>query len=208
MMPLDNEPTITDWMQGIGTVGALILSMVLAFVSIVLTYKDRAAKRDAEAMERARVFAHVEVDDAHITWTVVNASPYPVRQVNLLAVPFYWSAEGKKTYQSSLQRGCKYIAPNSQHQEVLIRERLHESMWLHPHMENAVRLDFVDYQGTHWVRAANGRATPIEKLKGAGFDELPRTLYEPNQPTRITFPGWIKRLTKSLNLRSRQQADS
>jgi hypothetical protein len=195
MMPLDSEPMITDWLQGVGTVGALLVSRVLAFVSIVLSYKDRKAKRDAEAMERARVFAHVEVDEKQITWRVVNASPYPVRQVHLVAIPFYVGAEGKKTYESSVQLDCRYIDPNSHYEEVLDRVGLPDFMRLRSHMENAVRLDFVDYQGTHWVRAANGRVTPIEKLKGGGFDELPRTLYEPDRPSRFKILlAWMKRL--------------
>lgn len=206
-MKAEETPMITDWLQGIGTAGALLISMVLAFVSIILSFRDRKAKRDAEAMERARVFAHVEVDDTRLTWSVVNASPYPVRQVHVVAIPFYWSAEGKKTYASSVQLDRRYIAPNSQFEEVLDRASLPDFMRLHPNMENAVRLDFVDYEGTHWVRAANGQATPIEKLKGSGFSELPRTLNEWDRPSRFKVLAWIKRARDGLRLRFRQHAD-
>lgn len=198
---------ITDWLEGIGTAGALLVTTVLAFASIVLSYKDRKAKRNAEAMERARVFAHVEVDETRLTWSVVNASPYPIRQVGVFAVPFYIGAEGKKTYPASAHPTCKYIAPNSKHEESFIREKLPQDMRLHVHMENAVRLDFVDFQGTHWVRAANGRATPIEKLKGSGFEQLPRTVYEPSRPSRFMILDRVKRLAKNLKPRLRQKAD-
>jgi hypothetical protein len=193
MIHMENGPMVTDWLSGIGTAGALLVSTVLAFVSIVLAYKDRKGKRDAEAMERARVFARVEVDETHLRWSVVNASPFPVRQVNLLAVPFHTAQDGKKLDKTSAQFPCSYIAPNSTHKEELLRAELPEHMRLHPRMEAAVRLDFIDYQGTHWVRAANGRATPIEKLKGAGFDELPRTLYEPDPPARRWGIGSLRR---------------
>ncbi|MEV7457986.1 hypothetical protein [Pseudarthrobacter oxydans] len=206
MTPGENQPLITDWLQGIGTAGALLVSVVLAFISIVLSYRDRKATRDAEAMERARVFAHVEVDATHLTWRVVNASPYPIRQINVTARPFYVGAEGKKIHPSFAHLTHRYLGPNDKHEESFIREKLPEDMRLHEHMENAVRLDFVDYQGTHWVRAASGHATPIEKLKGAGFDPLPRTVYEPGLSPDSKAPSWINRLSKSLRLRLRQDA--
>lgn len=89
-----------------------------------------------------------------------NASRYPVRQVNILAVPFATTPDGKKLGDTSAQFPCRYIPPNSTHEEALIRDRVPESMRFVPHVESAVRLDFMDYQGTHWVRAANGSVTP------------------------------------------------
>lgn len=72
-----------------------------------------------------------------------------------------------------------------------------------------MRLDFIDYQGTHWVRAANGKATKIEKLKGNGFEKLPRTTNEPYRPTvrsrfktRITrATGWVGKNETTGSLR-------
>lgn len=193
MTGMENEPMLTDWLSGVGTAGALLVSVVLAFWSIAMTINDHKAKRKAEEMERARVFARVETDDTHIRWSVVNASPYPVREVNVLALPFATTPDGKKLGGTNAQFQCRYIPPNSTYEEALVREKRPESMRLIPHMEAAVRLDFIDYQGTHWVRAANGRVTPIEKLKGAGFDELPRTLYEPDPPARRWGIGSLRR---------------
>lgn len=195
MTAIENTPTITDWLSGIGTAGALLVSTVLAFVSIVLAYRDRKAKRNAEAMERARVFAHVDVDDSQLTWSVVNASPYPVRQVNVMAVPFYDDGEGKKLHHKRAHLTCKYIAPNSTHEEALPKATLPDDMQLPRYMDHAVRLDFVDYQGTHWVRTANGKVTPIEKLKGSAFEQFPRAVYDFDRPTRSRIPRWMRRLT-------------
>jgi hypothetical protein len=122
-----------------------------------------------------------------------------------MAVPFHTGPDGKKLGSMNAHFTASYIAPNSPHEEEHLRANLPEDMRLPLYTEAAVRLDFIDYQGTHWVRAANGRVTPIEKLKGAGFDELPRTLFDPDRPSRFTILGWMKRLRHKF--KPRQHAD-
>lgn len=178
---------VTDWMSAWGTVGTLAVSLILAFASLVLGYNDRRAKRHTDKMERAKAFAHVEVDKETVRWSVINASPFPIRQVQLYSVPFVANPDSKKLVGGAtrnLQFSVEYIAPGTTYEEALPRTMRPEWAKLLPWVDNAVRLDFVDYQGTHWVRAANGSVTPIEKLKGGGFGKLPRTLYEPYPPHR------------------------
>lgn len=186
-MGAGSQPTIADWMSAWGTVGTLAVSLILAFVSFVMGLNDRRAKRHADRMERAKAFAHVEVDKETVRWSVMNASPFPIRQVKLYSVPFVVNPGGKKLVGGAtrnLQFSAKYIAPGTTHEEVLPRSLRPEWADLLPWVDNAVRLDFVDYQGTHWVRAANGEVTPIERLRSGGFGKLPRTLYEPDRPRR------------------------
>ncbi|MBT2549800.1 hypothetical protein [Arthrobacter sp. ISL-65] len=191
MVGPENQPMITDWMSAWGTVGTLAASLILSFISLVMTLNDRRGKRHAEKMERAKAFAHVEVDDQEVRWSVVNASPYPIRQVHLLAVPFMVGPAGKKLAGSTtrnLSFSTQYIEPSTTHKEAPPRTSRAEWNVLLPWIDYAIRLDFVDYQGTHWVRAANGDVTPIEKLKGGGFAKLPRTRYEPDLPRRWRWP--------------------
>ena len=180
----DAEPTVTDWMSAWGTVGALAVSLLLGFTSIVLAYNDRRAKRESERMELARVFARVETDDDDIRWSITNASPYPIRQAHIMAVSFGTNAVGTRTVGGGgPQFSGGYIPAGATARGSRQRNTLPDPMRLVPGLEAAVRLDFIDYQGTHWVRAANGKATTVENLKGVGFEKLPRTLSQPDRTT-------------------------
>lgn len=196
----DADPKVTDWMSAWGTVGALAVSLLLGFTSIVLAYNDRKAKRESERLERSRVFAHVETNEEEISWFITNASPYPIRQAHIVAVSFATNTVGTRTVGGGgPQFSGGYIPAGSTVRGSRQRQTLQESMRLVPGLEAAVRLDFIDYQGTHWVRAANGKATPIEKLKGVGFEKLPRTLYQPNRPTLWSrSKARIKKLSEAL----------
>lgn len=199
-MEPDSQPLVSDWMSAdwiaaLGAAGTLLLSVLLAFVSLLLGFRDRAARRQAIKMEQAKAFAHVEVDQSSVRWRVVNASPYPIRQVAALAVPFVSVPSGKRTVGSgtrNLELSVKDIAPGQTHEREYSRDLFPHWKDLLTHADYALVLHFIDFEGNHWVRQANGKVVPIEKLKRGGFGELPRTLYEPDLPrTR-----WIHRLRK------------
>lgn len=194
-MTSDAPPVATDWMNAdllaaVGAVGTLALSLLLAFASLVLGLRDRSAKRTATKMEQARAFAHVEVDNNVVRWRVVNASPYPIRQVRVIAGPFTTGASGKEWVGNAtrnLDFSVKDIAPGVTHEEVLPRALSPYWNDLLAWADYAAVLHFIDFEGNHWVRKANGKVVPFEKLKKGGFGELPRTLYEPDKPRRQLF---------------------
>jgi hypothetical protein len=110
-------------------------------------------------------------------------------------VPFVSESAGKRTVGSgtrNLDLSVKDIAPGQTYERTLARDFFPHWKDLLTYADYAVVLHFIDYEGNHWVRQANGKVVPVEKLKRGGFAELPRTLYEPNSPRKL----WLEKLRR------------
>ncbi|MCW2135408.1 hypothetical protein [Arthrobacter sp. VKM Ac-2550] len=165
---------ITDWITAWATVGALILSAVLGFVSIKLTLADRHERRTAERLQHTKVFGFGDLKADHVLVRVVNATEFPVRNINVLFFG-YMSSPVLKVIHSGSQFGLPLLAPGK-------RKTLRLDFERHPDLADmngyvGVRLQFIDIHGQSWVRKPNGHIVTREELgTDPGFD-LPRDHY-------------------------------
>lgn len=161
------------------TVGALMLSGILGFISWKFTRDDRKESRAADRERRTRVFGYGFSEPAGVRVQVINGTEFPVRNIGVWVFSYMSSPELKVLHKGT-QTDIPLLGPGAE-------EPLWWSYAKHADLVDlrgriGVRISFIDINGQAWVRRPDGRVLKQEELgKSAGFD-LPADLYSYEGP--------------------------
>lgn len=166
---------VTTW----ATVGALLVSVVLGFLSIRFTLQDRSERRESEKTRWNRVFAYGELEPEGVRIKIENATEFPVRSVHVYFFG-YMPGPPSKALSSPGQTAVPSLAPG---QKVSLWFGFDRRPDLVGTGENiAVRVTFIDLNGQAWVRTPGGKVMKMEELGEDSGMQIPEDLYSYKGP--------------------------
>lgn len=171
--------SVTDWITAASAVLALVISALLGAWSIALTTRDRRERRSADQERRTRLFGYGSIEEDGVRVRLVNATDFPMRNVNVHVFSFMSSPE-PKALSSGTQTTLPGMPPGSEEELWFGFSKHSEMASMKGHI--GLRIGFMDINGQAWVRRPDGRILKQEELQGsAGFD-LPKDMYSYQGP--------------------------